>query len=737
MGIYAELGERFIERGYGAIPIMPNTKRPGFLFAGCWIGLANWQRRFNGGAPSAMDRARWAAGDTGIGVIGGHNGLVAVDIDTDDRSYWDALAAILPPSPVRKVGQKGQTLFYYGPEIQKSQSWDIGKKRIVDLIGPGRQTVLPPTIHPDTAQPYRWLTGETLEDFEPADLPLLPADIAERITAVLTPLGYRAERAPHAVNGGDGDSPYRQLNERALANLAAWVPELKLYRCRRARGGYEAVPLWRPSTTGRVPEKRHLNLKIVPAGIRDFGADQGYTPIDLTMAACSCDLDTAFKFLAEKIGFGVDIDVSGLVPAQPESAQQAEPRPAPVIEDELAAFTNVPGVVGDIIDWITATSRQPNRVLALGAAVTVVGTLIGRRVAGPTHSATHLYCVSIASTGGGKQHILDSTLDLMRAAKADSHIGPSRFHSGSAVFRCLETMPLMLAVQDEFGDVLKAITDRKAGSHDRQTGEVLRALWGTSFKTLAAPAWATRDSIRLVHCPAVSILGLTTPEQFVSALQGESIHNGLLNRFLVLSSVVHVSDTKPMLNPFTVTASLAHDLNRLYLWSGPESLLHIGNPEMAHTPEVLDWASNAEACYTDFVRMVERRRVAEDPGSAPYLARCVETSVRLATIRAAGRWGRGATVDLDDMEWGVGIAWKAANSLATMAQDYMPQNERGGWAEKIAGLIHRRGVMKPRDIQQHIRSRLHSKELKDILGQLVEAGEIEWTNQGYRPVAGQ
>ena len=39
---------RFIERGFAAVPIMPGTKRPGFFFAGMWIGLANWQRRFNG-----------------------------------------------------------------------------------------------------------------------------------------------------------------------------------------------------------------------------------------------------------------------------------------------------------------------------------------------------------------------------------------------------------------------------------------------------------------------------------------------------------------------------------------------------------------------------------------------------------------------------------------------------------------------------------------------------------------
>jgi hypothetical protein len=420
----------------------------------------------------------------------------------------------------------------------------------------------------------------------------------------------------------------------------------------------------------------------------------------------------------------------------PAETPPAEPKPAPAPPcDDLEPFTHPPGLVGDVIDWITATSRRPNRVLALGAAITVVGTLIGRRVAGPTNSATHLYAVSIARSGAGKQHVLDAAVRLMCAAKADAHIGPSRFYSGSAIFQRLKSAPVMLCMQDEIGGVLRAVTNRKAGTHDRQVGELLRSLWGLSFASLAPPAWATiADTIKLVACPAVSILGVSTPDEFVAALQGESIDNGLLNRFLALSSTVRVGDTKPTSDPVTVPTSLSYDLNRLYLWSGPESLLHIGDPEVVHVPEVMPWAgSGAEACFTDFARMVEDH-IDEHPGSAPYIARCVETSIRLATIRAAGRWGRGAKVDLDDMEWGAGIAWTATHGLATLAQDHLPTNERSEMTAKIAGVIQRRGMMKPRDIQQFLKGRLNSREIKDILGQLVEAGNIENTDQGYRTI---
>ena len=87
---------------------------------------------------------------------------------------------------------------------------------------------MPPTLHPDTGRPYVWTGSETLEDVAPAELPPLNADIVEAITAALKPFGYEAE----PVVGSNGDatdlSPHRELNEAALANLTAWVPDLNL-----------------------------------------------------------------------------------------------------------------------------------------------------------------------------------------------------------------------------------------------------------------------------------------------------------------------------------------------------------------------------------------------------------------------------------------------------------------------------------------------------------------------------
>jgi hypothetical protein len=124
----------------------------------------------------------------------------------------------------------------------------------------------------------------------------------------------------------------------------------------------------------------------------------------------------------------------------------------------------------------------------------------------------------------------------------------------------------------------------------------------------------------------------------------------------------------------------------------------------------------------------------EKPAFRPYIARAGEIAVRLATIRAAGRWGHGAKVDRDDIDWGIGVAWIASLALANAAMDYMPENERRTWSDKLCALIERRGPQKVRDIQMFIRGALRSAEIKDMLAQSVEAGFIEWTIDGYRIV---
>jgi hypothetical protein len=129
--------------------------------------------------------------------------------------------------------------------------------------------------------------------------------------------------------------------------------------------------------------------------------------------------------------------------------------------NEIEALTYVPGLVGDIVEWIVAGARRPNRVMALGVALAVVGTLMGRRVEGPTGCATHLYIFILAPTGWGKDYPLWCATKLMIVVGAEGLLGPSEYVSGRGIVKYLKRNPLTLCVVDELGDVFQLITVKK------------------------------------------------------------------------------------------------------------------------------------------------------------------------------------------------------------------------------------------------------------------------------------
>jgi hypothetical protein len=178
MGPFGQIYARLVEQGYAVVPIAPGTKKPGLPCNGHWVDFKGWTTYFRAGNVQRLHE-RWAGTDAGIGVLCGppSSDLVAIDIDTDDSGIADALRSVLPATPAKKKGARGETWFYCAPGVP-SRAWVIDGRKVVEIIGPGRQTVLPPTIHPDLQRPYRWSGTETLEDVRPQDLPALPRRLA-------------------------------------------------------------------------------------------------------------------------------------------------------------------------------------------------------------------------------------------------------------------------------------------------------------------------------------------------------------------------------------------------------------------------------------------------------------------------------------------------------------------------------------------------------------------------------
>jgi hypothetical protein len=501
----------------------------------------------------------------------------------------------------------------------------------------------------------------------------------------------------------------------------------------RTRHGFEAVPIWRPSSKGRANRERNRNLKIAPNGIRDFGADQGYTPIDLVMAALDCDLDAAFAFLSEHLGWSTG-DVSIAIPELAKATGEQSDEPSGTADtpagESIEPLTHVPGLLGDIVDWIVDTARRPSRVLALGAAITVIGTLIGRRAAGPTGSATHLYIVTVGPVASGKDHPRRCIPLLLEAAGANTHVHLGDVASQTGFNRVITSMPLGVVVIDEIAGFLRRIASPRASEWERRLIGMLCTLWGSSFVrfgTMTSAQSAGHD----VYSPAVSLFGTATNVEFWSVLQGAEVSNGLFSRFLVFENALRLPDRDPLV-PFEVPAGLKARLAELYQFGGgPLATAQLNEPNTVFRPYVLPWAATeARDFYQQLCGWVDRE-IDNDVRKQEYLGRLAETALRLATIRAAGRAGHQARLDAADMAWGADVASTVVTAMMNRSEDCLVPTVRGEFAEKLVGYIVRRGSVTRRDVQLYIRGRYSTREVADILAQSIEAGFIVKTARGY------
>ena len=717
--------------GYTVLPIIPPTaphggkgKAPGEFKGNHWSGMARWQRYRDVG-PDAFTLGLWNRWpDANAGIVlgtpaGGDTFVVALDFDAEDADDLDALLRTAPASPMVKRGHKGETRFYRAPRTLRSKPYDGPTGRLLDVLTgyDTRQTVVPPSIHPTTGAPYVWLRGPVAA----ADLPLLSDADMEALEEALEGCGWgrqkpgRIERA-HSPGPIDESDPFSVAKATALANLEKWVPALDLYDLRPARGGYEAVATWRPSSTGRALEQRKRNLSIQSNGIKDFGTNETYSAIDLVMVALDLDEGDALLWLEERLGLIADVVIDIARPTPPRVEPVADEPPS---AEFPTALTTPPGLVGDIARWICDSARTPQPGGALLAALTLVGTAAGRIYAGPTRSATHLYALFLAPSGAGKDHPIKCISRILNTATMGQHLGPSQFMSMSALIKRMTRQPLTLSGVDEFGSFLGRINGRKASPHEKAITGVLRTAWGTSFDTLAPPEWAGQVGDP-IHSPALSLYGVSTQEEFFANVEGGDVFNGFLNRFLMISTLERAGEREPLADRMAPPDSIIKPLIEIYNAGDP--LARATSHNMLADAPMIEAKWEDEWVLKSHLAFAQRMRERED--GASFYVRTAEMGVRLATIVAIGRDHARPVITLQDLDWAHAVALWSADRMRQDADEYMAENQTQADAGRVLRIIRRKGRVSHSELLRNLSSRIRSRDLKDILADLTDSERI-------------
>lgn len=794
---YARIAANLRENGYHAMPVMPGSKVPGEIFQGQWRGMSGWAK-FCDTMPADFIHDQWEKlPDAGVCVA--HGKIVGLDLDTDRADVAEAIRGAIEIPNVRRKGQKGW-MAYYRPgdglsDLPARVRWYDGDTVCVEILLHGTQSVLPPTIHPDTNKPYTWLMGETLENTDISELPVLSGVELAKIGKALEKIGL-SRKAPRRVGGNvipfsvasdhDLEKPMgRSLNDRAMepGAIDQWWPALGMPKSsQRGPGAWVAVPFWRMSGSGRSVQDRNPNLKIVPTGIVDFGADRSYTPIDVVMAARDCSFGAAAEWLEQYIRAEVAPDTSGLLSA-PMPPRQTTPgaraATAPMVRDDpdededredsdhgqsfdptrwaatpafagarsfsgirpvalpsdaeweamvpkevppfpLPSYDVCEGLLGDVAQHIDRASATATEAGALAVALPLLGAAMGRAYATPTDLRTNIYAVALGGSGTGKTSLVTPAKELMILGGIDDAIGQDRIASGSGLLQMLASGQRRICFLDEFGHMLQQIGSPGSGAHAKQIITEFTALYSAANTRFMGTAYATRETAE-IDCPNLCLFGMATPEQFWRAFGSSSLEDGSIARYLVFP----LGQTAPK----DIDKSAAQDVADAI--KGLQAAIHgrvtgnMGNARVCVAPmnEVAQKAAQAlkqkETAFAEYAEVNAIR------GGPAILRRVTENALKIALISAVGRNVDRPEIDGRDMDIGHALAWWSANVMISNIASYIADNQ----IERDVNEVERKikaagpdGIMKGR-LKDRCRT-ITKRAFDEIIDGLCDAGIV-------------
>lgn len=525
-----DAAQAYVALGWYIFPCHPGTKKPAVKH-GC---------RDASNDPCQIERWWTQNPSYNIGLAcGTASGVYVVDIDVDPMKGIDGPASMikfpaLPLSPVSETPRGGfHWLFRTDDPPANKNSFRNG----IDIRSEGYYIILAPSIHPN-GKPYEWREGQSPWDIPIAEFP----DFMRPKKQAATPWERPTTSGPIARTSTR--APQNNIEERAIAYLQQCEPSVQgfaghdklLWAARAMVRGFQL-----PEETAHALLESHFNPRCLPpwdlsnpSQAKDFRrkvTEALSTPSQkpdgwlLSEYHAPDGNDERFNAFANEIAERL------LGQAPPTPTPPSSPSSAPPVD-----LLNPPGLVGDIAHWINSTALKSQPLLAVGAALTFCGCIMGRKVRDTWDNRTNIYTMSVAHSSAGKGHARKQLKRLIDAAGANDILGGEDVTSDAAIEKRLSDHPVTFFLWDEIGHMIQSIRASGAGNpHLSKVLPTLMKLYSAAGETYAGKEYSTGDR-RTIDQPCCSLYGTTTPEKLTAGISPDEIKDGFLGRILVFLS---------------------------------------------------------------------------------------------------------------------------------------------------------------------------------------------------------
>ena len=470
----------WLENGLALIPVKAKTKR---------TFITEWTK-YSKQLPDEKTAEGWdnSFSNENVALVCGEaSGIVAVDIDTDNQDTHK----IVPQSPYARRGRPGREtrFFKYNKFIRSQKYLELG----VEIHSDNNYTLVPPSIHPDTNEPYVWISSHKLPDKD--DLPELDLSFIELLPLIKT--------------------------KNAVARSGRNNTLVQVVSSMRTRGEIEEKI---------VTEIYEYDLKNnSPRLFSD--KNEGYFAKDEKDA-----FNNAWLFVLnvtrslvrnKKAIVRADLPVVSVDEISDKVVSEFNFKSLPIVPCDTPRD---PDFLTKFVSLLTKVSSSEISHLSMGGAFSLISVLAANRFCFQG-VWSNLYVMNIGRSGIGKS----LPQDLIKLLLTDTgYLGAGNYRSSAGVYVGLAKQQNRLDVIDEASSLIKAMGSNESWQSD--INELLCALFSSAsnyFQGYSSRLNGEHDGF--CYNPCLSVLASTTPEGFFSSIRRDVAVKGLLPRFLIFS----------------------------------------------------------------------------------------------------------------------------------------------------------------------------------------------------------
>ncbi len=380
---------------------------------------------------------------------------------------------------------------------------------------------------------------------------------------------------------------------------------------------------------------------------------------------------------------------------------------------------NVPGFIGELMDYYLRTAAYPNEPLALCAALSMQALLAGRKVQDSGGLRTNLYILGLAKSGVGKDWARKINVKIMHQI-GKSHLIGNQIGSGQGLEDAMVTTPAMLFQTDEINSLIRNMAQGKE-SRFTSIHDILREFYSSASSIYSGRKLAKQESVDIDQ-PCLCLYGTATPKTYYKSMNEELMVDGFFSRLIV------VEGGERGLGRRAKFEDIPDEIMDIARWWN-DYLPGTGNlEEWAPRPRIIEASEKANKLLDEHQawcdeKNIEASRNEDEVGTAVW-TRAHENVRKVALTRACSDNHREPLINEENVSW----SWKLIDDTVMrslqMANGYVGISEFDLDCNKTLAAIMESAnfSLSRRNLLRKCRKK--SKELDEIVKTLLDREQI-------------